>query len=204
MKFFRKHENVEDAYDDLAALLAMSGGQAMNVAVEITDMSPHGYTMETDLFPKEALEAYSDWNLEKNPGTMGILEDQRKWFSPLRGGPQGDYRHGMLAKIEQVVLALKAKSGSKRAVLTVPFTDKCSLCVKTTDDAEWKCLREVYFSIDSNGYLHATSVMRSQALIIFPKNIHMIGELMQTVAEQVGVPVGQLTHFMHFLVEDRK
>lgn len=197
MKFFRKHENVEQAYDDLAALLAMSGGQAMNVAVEITDMSEHGYTMETDLFPKEVLESYTQYNL-------GEDNYDASHFSPLRGGDQGNYRQGMKAKIEKVVLALKAKSGSKRAVLTVPFTDKCSLCIETTDDAQWKCLREVYFNIDSNGYLNATSVMRSQALIIFPKNIHFLGEMMQTVAAQVGVPVGQLTHFMHYLVEDRK
>jgi len=199
MKFFRRYENAEEAYDDLAGLLAMAGGQLMNVAIELTDMSPHGYTFETDLFPKEVLKAYSAHNLG-----IHVMEHEKELFSPLRGGPQGDYRHGMQAKIERVVLALKGKTGSKRAVLTVPYTDKCGLCVKTEDDAEWKCLREVYFSIGPDGYLHATSVMRSQALIILPKNLHFIGEMMQTVASQVGVPVGQLTHFMHFLVEDRK
>src|SRR5690606_26856559 len=161
MKLFRRYETAEEAYKDLASLLAMSGGQAMNVAVEITDMSPHEYNYETDLFSNAALRAYTAYNL-------GDEEYDASQFSSLRGGPQGDYRAGMQAKIERVVLALKGKSSSKRAVLTVPFTNRCSLCVKTEDDAEWKCLREVYFSIDDQGYLNATSVMRSQALNIFP------------------------------------
>jgi len=205
LKFFRRHETAKQAYEDLAELLLLNEGQAMNVIVELTDMSETGYTLETELFPKEVLEQYSLYNLGASATTAELLARQeKKIFSPLRGGPQGDYRAGMMAKLEKVILALKSKPTSKRAVLTVPFTDQCSLCVKTTDDPEWKCLREVYFSIDEQGYLNATSVMRSQALNIFPKNIHYLGTMLQTVAAAVGVPAGQLTHFMHFLVQDRK
>ena len=196
--------DADDAYEKLAGLLAFNGGQAMNVGLNILDMSEEGFLCETELFPKAALEAYTDYNLELNndPNILATAA-QVRWFSPERGGPQGDYRKGMQAKIEKVVLALKSKSTSKRAVLTVPFTDKCSLCIKTTDDVEWKCLRELYFSIGLNGRLECAGVMRSQALIIVPKNLHLIGSIMNIVAEQVGVPVGSYTHFCHYLITDR-
>jgi hypothetical protein len=199
MKLIRQAETAEDAHDEMARLLALSGGTAMNVVIEVADMSPHGYTLETELFPMEVLKAYTAHNL-----TGMVRYGEHFHFSPERGGAQGDYSKGMPAKVERVVLALKSRGTSKRAVLTVPFTDKCSVCVETTDDAEWKCLREVYFSVGEDGRLHATGIMRSQALSIFAKNIHFIGELMQTVAERVGVPVGSYVHFMHFLVMDRK
>jgi thymidylate synthase len=198
--FTAHYNSLSEAYPWVQAALESSGGQMMNVAIVLRDLSdPASYTHETELFPRAALKAYTYHNL----GLYVSDEERAEHFSPLRGGPQGDYREGMQAKIEKVVLALKTKPGSKRAVLTVPFTDKCGLCVDVKDDAEWKCLREVYFSIE-DGRLNATSVMRSQALIILPKNVHMIGEIMHTVADQVGVRVGSLTHFMHFLVTDRK
>jgi thymidylate synthase len=189
-------ETAEDAFEKIASTLSTQR-QMMNVVVEILDMTEHGYEVETVLFPKEALEAYTRYNMEE---TNFVDHTQ---FNLERGGPQGDYRVGMRAKIEKVVLALKTKSNSKRAVLTIPFTDKCSLCVDLYDTDQWKCLREIYFSIGGDGRLHATGVMRSQALSIFPKNIHMIGTVMNTIAEQLGVPVGQYTHFCHFLVADR-
>eukprot|EP00586_Coscinodiscus_wailesii_P018558 CAMPEP_0172500518 /NCGR_PEP_ID=MMETSP1066-20121228/139542_1 /TAXON_ID=671091 /ORGANISM="Coscinodiscus wailesii, Strain CCMP2513" /LENGTH=53 /DNA_ID=CAMNT_0013274799 /DNA_START=32 /DNA_END=190 /DNA_ORIENTATION=+ len=46
------------------------------------------YTVETDLFPVEALQVYSAYNLDDQ-----ILEEDRsKYFSAHRGGSQGDYR----------------------------------------------------------------------------------------------------------------
>ncbi|MCP4416109.1 MAG: hypothetical protein GY805_05785, partial [Chloroflexi bacterium] len=54
------------------------------------------WLVETDLFPKEALEAYSAWNLELDiPAAI-----REKYFSAHRGGSQGDYRDGMRAKID--------------------------------------------------------------------------------------------------------
>jgi thymidylate synthase len=198
-------ENAEEAYEKLAYTLAVHNGQVMNSTVEIRDMSEHGYTLETDLFPLEALKAYTEYNLQGNgnAGSFIASKKQLEWMSPERGGGQGNYNTNMQQKIERVVLALKTKSSSKRAVLTIPFTDKCSLCVKLTDTDEWKCLREVYFSIGKDGRLHATGIMRSQALSIFSKNIHFLGTLMNVIAEQLGVPVGSYTHFCHFLVADR-
>jgi thymidylate synthase len=197
------YSNLGLAYRDLTALIEEHGGQIMNAIIQIPHMNePENYTYETELFPKEALQAYSDWNMERGHEHFGF-EDRSHLFTPLRGGPQGDYRQGMRAKLEKVVLALKTRPGSKRAVLTIPFTDKCSLCVGIKDDAEWKCLREIYFSI-RNGKLDATSVMRSQALIILPKNVFMIGEIMNHIATELGLKAGTLTHIMHFLVEDRK
>jgi len=197
-------ETAEDAYEKMASMLSLNR-QMMNVIVEVLDMSEHGYEVETELFPKEALEAYTSYNLQGNgiAGSFLASDEQLKWMNSERGGSQGNYNVNMQQKIERIIIALKTKPTSKRAVLTIPFTNKCALCVDLNDTDEWKCLREIYFSIGNDGRLHATGVMRSQALSIFPKNAHMIGTIMNVIAEQLGVPVGQYTHFCHFLVLDR-
>jgi thymidylate synthase len=182
----------------MECILVANGGQAHNFIGQIERMTESAYTHETALFPLRALDAYSKANL----GDDLDLADMQQ-FADERGGDQGDYRKGMQQKIEQVTLALMGKRTSKRAVLTVPFTDKCSLCVKTDDTPEWKCLREVYFRLDENNVLHATGVMRSQALSILPKNLHMIGRLMDRVAKDLGARVGSYVHICHFLVSDR-
>jgi hypothetical protein len=46
--------------------------------------------------------------------------------------------------------------------------------------------------------------MRAQAAIIFPKNIHFIGSVMDEVAKRVGVEGGSYTHFVVTLVRDRQ
>ena len=63
------------------------------------DIELDPWLVETELFPYEALTAYSAWNLE-----LEIPADIReKYFSAHRGGSQGDYREGMGAKIANVV-----------------------------------------------------------------------------------------------------
>jgi len=197
--------NAEEAYEKLQYVVNINGNKAMNVIAEIVDMSEHGYQVETELFPKEALEAYTSYNLQGNgiAGSVIASPEQLKWMNNERGGGQGNYNANMQQKIERIVIALKTKPTSKRAVLTIPFTTKCALCVDLNDTEEWKCLREIYFSIGNDGRLHATGIMRSQALNIFVKNIHFIGTLMNIIAEQLGIPVGVYTHFCHFLVSDR-
>ena len=77
---------------------------------QLIDMSD--YLVETELFNKECLEAYSSWNLENQ-----ITDDQLHYFSDLRGGSQGDYRLGMKKKIANVVDALDRFPNSKELLL---------------------------------------------------------------------------------------
>ena len=157
------------------------------------DMSD--FLVETDLFPRDALDAYSAWNLEKE-----IREDQKIYFSEQRGGGQGDYREGMERKIANVVDCLSRFPRSKRALVTVcnnPFPDHES-------DGDAKCMREIHFHIDGSR-LNATVLFRAQAAQIFPKNIHFIGSLMSEVGSRLpGAPrPGLLFYLATILVSDR-
>ena len=133
------------------------------------DIAMRDHLVETDLFPREALAAYSAWNLE-----LPVSDEQRtSYFSAHRGGNQGDYRDGMRAKIANVVDCLTRFPASKRAVISVvPRAD-----APHADDGLAKCMREVHFHLDGD-QLDATALMRAQAAEIFPKNIHFLGELM--------------------------
>jgi len=158
------------------------------------------YTVETDLFPKEALQVYTAWNLEDT-----IQEKhKKKYFSAHRGGNQGDYRQDMKKKIRNVVECLSQYPNSKRAVITIPPTHLPSH--SSDDDA--KCMREIHFYINHRNdnddddhekddddaaageTLDATVLMRAQAAEIFPKNIHFIASLMNRVAQELNVSLG--------------
>ena len=121
------------------------------------DMS--NYLVETELFNKECLEAYSSWNLEKV-----IREDQKRFFSELRGGSQGDYRMGMAKKIENVVDAINRFPKSKKSCHN---SSRHSFLNNRSDD-DAKCMREIHFHVE-NGKLNATVLFRAQAALIFPK-----------------------------------
>ena len=153
------------------------------------------YLVETELFPKDVLEAYSAWNLG-----LELSAEQQLHFNAERGGGQGDYREGMADKIANVVDCLNAFPHSKRAVIAIsnqPFAQHHS-----DDDA--KCLREIHFHLDGNT-LHASVFFRAQAASIFPKNIHFIGSLMESVAAQLDTQptVGGLHYVTTILVGDR-
>ena len=163
-----------------------------NFAQEL-DMS--NYTVETDLFPIEVLEAYTAWNLEQD-----LTDAQKEHFNPERGGGQGDYREGMSAKIANVVDCLNNFAQSKRAVITIsndPFAPH-------TNDDTAKCMREVHFYIE-DAQLHASVFFRAQAASIFPKNIHFVGALMDEIASQLDepMPIGSLHYTTSVLVGDR-
>jgi thymidylate synthase len=155
------------------------------------------WEVETDLFPKEALEVYSAWNLEQDISS----EDKKKYFLPYRGGSQGDYRDGMDAKISNVVACLTLFPHSKRAVITIPNN---SSPVHTSDD-DAKCLREIHFYLDRQ-QLNATAFFRAQAADIFPKNIHFIGALISEIAGKLDgeVKPGILHYHATTLVADRQ
>ena len=158
------------------------------------DIQLDPWLVETDLFPQEALEVYSAWNLEHD-----IPADMReKYFSAHRGGSQGDYRDGMRAKIDNVVDCLQHYPQSKRAVITIPNNTSPS----HRDDAAAKCMREIDFYLEGDT-VGATVLFRAQAAEIFPKNIHFIGEMVAEVANRLGKVPGRLHYLATTLVADR-
>jgi hypothetical protein len=147
-------------------------------------ISMRSYEVETDLFPREALDAYSEYNL----GNHVSDAQHDKYFSEHRGGLQGDYQEFIKEKISNVTDCLNRFPFSKRAIITVPNNSSAP----HTSDADAKCLREIHFYLDEDDdkkkmILNATVLMRAQAAEIFPKNIHFIGKLMETIAEQVVI-----------------
>ena len=158
------------------------------------DMSD--YLIETELFPRNVLAAYTLWNLGKdlNPEQLSVFSDQR-------GGGQGNYREGITQKIANVVDALQSFPRSKRAVITIPNN---SFANHNNDD-DAKCMREIHFRVDSN-LINATVFFRAQAALIFPKNIHFIGSLMKEIGRRLTPTVkpGQLSYLTSILVNDRE
>ena len=76
--------------------------------------------VETELFPRGALEYYT----AKNMGGITQRRIRRCRQMNERGGDQGDYRDGMPEKIENVIACLKAEPRSKRAVIPIPFSNE--------------------------------------------------------------------------------
>lgn len=155
----------------------------------------NGYTVETDLFPIQALNVYSAYNL----GDTIKEEDRTKYFSAHRGGSQGDYATGIKDKIANVVDCLTKFPASKRAIITIPNNPTPSHSFD--DDA--KCMREMHFYLDGD-VLNATVLMRAQAGEIFPKNIHFVGSLMDRIADSLNVSVGELFYLATTLVSVRE
>ena len=160
------------------------------------DLDMDNYVIETDLFPREVLDVYSDWNLE-----LPVSDANRdRYFNAQRGGQQGDYRAGMRNKVANVVDCLTRFPASKRAVISV-VADPAA---HHSDTANAKCLREVHFNLDGDR-LNGTVLFRSQAAEIFPKNIHFIGRLFAQIGSQLpgDVRPGTLHYLATVLVSDR-
>jgi thymidylate synthase len=165
-------------YEEMNHLLAEKK-LIRNYSRQIIIGSEEQYTVDTALFPVEALKVYSAWNLEDSIRE----EDRTKYFSAHRGGSQGDYREGMKRKIANVVDCLHKFPQSKRAVITIP--NNPHHCHESDDDS--KCMREIHFYLDQEqDTLNASVWMRAQAAEIFPKNIHFIASLMDRVAKELN------------------
>ena len=171
-----------------------TGEQSVYNYVQELDMAD--YLVETDLFSAPVLQAYSAWNLEQP-----VTDEQRQYFSDLRGGGQGNYREGMAAKIANTVDCLSRFPLSKRALITISNNPGASH--ENDDDA--KCMRELQLYLDKDNKLCGTVLFRAQAALIFPKNIHFIGSLMSEIASQLpGQPsLGRLFYLATILVSDR-
>ena len=90
---------------------------------------------------------------------------------------------------------------SKRAVISIsnePIPDH-------SNDADAKCVRELHLYLDDGGRLSGTLVLRAQATILFPKNIHMVGTIMTDIASQLPQrpALGTLFYLATILVADR-
>lgn len=176
-----------------------------NFVGTIRNMEEKKLAIDTELFSADVLDFYTKHNLD-------LISDQthhdlyQKHYNAARGGAQGDYRDGIQEKINNIAECLTKFPGSKRAVLTVPYSTEGSKTADHTDDGQAKCLRELHFHLtnDHTGkHLHASGFMRAQAATIFPKNIHYIGTLMNIIALKLGVQVGSYTHTVTCLVAGR-
>jgi hypothetical protein len=164
----------------------------------IQDISPAASLIETDLFPSGALEYYT----KKNMGWEYTEEDYEKWQLAERGGAQGDYRDGMPEKIQNVIDCLKTEPLSKRAVIPIPYNDEGSKTIDWKDQGQNKCCRELHFYLEE-GKLKCTGIVRMQNANIFVKNIHFFATLIDHVAKELNVPVGEYTHWITNLCHDR-
>lgn len=193
--------------------LTSSHGLVRNFVGVISDMSASALIVPTPLFPADALEFYSRFNLCQLDAEGNAHDKQLydKFYTPARGGGQGDYRVGIKEKLENVIDCLRKFPNSKRAVLPIPHSTAGSMHADHTDTDEAKCLRELHFHLDADPTaapgaprrLCCTGLMRAQAASIFPKNIHFIGTIMHHIAKQIDAPVGTYTHIVTTLVNER-
>lgn len=186
-----KAKSCRSAWADMADMCA--DRPVRNVA-QILDMSD--YIVETELFPLAVLEAYSAWNTGRE-----ISEEQRLQMNPERGGAQGDYREGMAGKIDNVVDCLAKFPQSKRAVISTANNP----APHHSNDADAKCVRELHLYIDDDARLSGTLLLRAQAVSLFPKNIHMVGTIMEHVAARLPQrpALGTVFYLATILVADR-
>ena len=170
----------------------------------IEDISVKASTVETSLFPLGALDYYT----KKNMGWEYTQEEADAWQLAERGGEQGDYRAGITSKIDNAIACLKAEPLSKRATITFPFTGEEAGGTGGSETNDWtyqgmnKCCRELHLYLE-DGKLKCTAIVRMQNANIFVKNIHFFATLLDHVASELDVPLGEYTHWITNLCYDR-
>lgn len=195
-----RHATAKDLYADIRELTKAGGDYTVhNYMAVIEDLSsPEAALVETELFPRDALEFYTKWNM----GHAVTDEDVATYRTPERGGAQGDYRDGMPEKLANAIDCLKTHGNSKRATIPIPFATEGSKAVDWRDQGQTKCCRELYLFLE-DGKLCCTAVLRMQNASIFPKNIHFFATALHHVAAELGVDVGEYTHVIANLCHDR-
>jgi len=180
--------------------ITLPGGEKVvrNFVCVIEDIRPEASLVETDLFPRGALEYYT----AKNMGWEYTQEQCDQWQLAERGGAQGDYREGMQAKIANVIDCLKTEPLSKRAVIPIPFNSEGSQAADWKDQGQNKCCRELHLYLE-DGKLKCTGIVRMQNANIFVKNIHFFATLLAHVAAELDVELGEYTHWITNLCHDR-
>jgi len=196
---YPEFQNAGEMYKHIRELTKQGGDfTARNFVGVIRDMSPESSVVETELFPRGALNYYT----AKNMGWDYSEEDKEMWQMNERGGDQGDYRDGMPEKIENVIACLKTEPRSKRAVIPIPFSNEGSRTVDWTNQGQTKCCRELHMYIEE-GKLKCTGILRMQNASIFPKNIHFFSTLLDHVAKELDLELGEYTHWITNLCHDR-
>jgi hypothetical protein len=237
---YPQFSTAKELHTRLLELTSAGGGGEFvvrNFVGVIVDISVGASTVETDLFPKGALEYYT----KKNMGWDYTQEEYDEWQLPERGGAQGDYRDGMPAKIANVIDCLRTEPLSKRAVIPIPFNSEGSAQIDWTDQGQNKCCRELHLYLEE-GKLKCTGIVRMQNANIFVKNvrfwvarlllikmidtamlltartrfssqknffvirfsqIHFFATLIDHVAKELNVPVGEYTHWITNVCYDR-
>jgi len=160
-------------------------------------------------------------------------EEYKTWQLAERGGAQGDYRDGMQKKIANVIDCLKTEPLSKRAIIPIPFATEGSETVDWTDQGQTKCCRELHLYLEdgklkcskssspsmiqcteayaphpnphllSSLTIFLAGIIRMQNANIFVKNIHFFATLIDYVAKELDVEVGEYTHWITNLCHDR-
>eukprot|EP00310_Coccolithus_braarudii_P005280 CAMPEP_0183358732 /NCGR_PEP_ID=MMETSP0164_2-20130417/50082_1 /TAXON_ID=221442 /ORGANISM="Coccolithus pelagicus ssp braarudi, Strain PLY182g" /LENGTH=215 /DNA_ID=CAMNT_0025532675 /DNA_START=17 /DNA_END=664 /DNA_ORIENTATION=- len=196
---FPHFANAKELYAHLREITKPGGELVVrNFVGVIEDISVEASLVETELFPREALEFYT----KKNMGWEYSQDEYDKWFVPERGGRQGDYREGMQEKIANVIDCLRNEPLSKRAVIPIPFTVEGSMTADWKDQGQNKCCRELHLYLE-DGKLKCTAIVRMQNANIFVKNIHFFATLLNDVALALGVELGEYTHWITNLCHDR-
>lgn len=202
---FKTYKDAEEMYQNMIALTEAGGGgefTVRNFLGVIRNVTLEKCTVVTELFPKGALEYYG----KKNMGWTVTDEDKKKWQLDQRGGEQGDYSHGVDAKIRNIIECLKNEPYSKRAILPIPFANEPSTKVNYKDKGQSKCVRELHFYYedpDTQTTLSCSGFLRMQNATIYPKNIYYIAMLLEHVAKELNCKVGDYTHFITSLNRDR-
>ena len=108
----------------------------------------------------------------------------------------------MQAKIRNVIDCLRHEPLSKRGVIPIPYSTVGSQTIDWNDAGQNKCCRELHLYLE-DGMLKCTGILRMQNATIFPKNIYFFANLIQHVAQELNVPVGDYTHWITNLCHDR-
>mmetsp|Transcript_5608 Transcript_5608/g.7684 ORF Transcript_5608/g.7684 Transcript_5608/m.7684 type:complete len:237 (-) Transcript_5608:289-999(-) len=196
---FPRFTTAKEMYSHLRSITKPGGEFVVrNFVGVIEDISPSSSLVETDLFPRGALEYYT----KKNMGWDYSKEELDQWQLAERGGAQGDYRDGMQKKIANVVDCLKSEPLSKRAVIPIPFNSEGSESANWKDQGQNKCCRELHLYLE-DGKLKCTGIVRMQNANIFVKNIHFFATLLDYVAKELDVELGEYTHWITNLCHDR-
>lgn len=108
----------------------------------------------------------------------------------------------MQDKIKNLIDCLKTEPLSKRGVIPIPYSVAGSQTIDWKDPGQNKCCRELHFYLE-DGKLKCTGILRMQNATIFPKNIFFFANLIDHVAKELNVPVGEYTHWITNLCHDR-
>jgi len=205
---FTHFATAKELYDHIRAISRDETSKEFvvrNFVGVIEDISIQASTVETELFPLGALEYYT----KKNMGWEYTQEEADRWQLLQRGGEQGDYRAGITQKIANVIDCLKSEPLSKRATITFPFTGEEAGGTGGSETNDWKyqgmnkCCRELHLYLE-DGKLKCTAIVRMQNANIFVKNIHFFATLLDVVAKELNVEVGEYTHWITNLCYDRE